>query len=351
MMSRSGRLAHPAALVAVLVPVVPSLARAERPEGVCVQVSVDFTPAILLESGNALSLTKANSGTLTLSATNTYSGATTVSAGTLSITGSANNSAVTVQSGATLAGGGSSGPVTVNGGTHSPGTSPGTYTVNGNYVENGVLTIEFLNATGGPGSGYDQVDIAGSGTFSNNNASLRLTLGAFAPASGDKFTIVKVDGTDSAKRMGTFGSFNGVITSMTQGATIVDPDTGQTFRISYRAEGNTFDAGAGNGNDIMLEAISPVGGAVLTWRGDAGPNWDITTTANWRTTGGTASVGEGGLGSAGGPADAGSEAPRGSESDGGCGCAVPGRQRSSSAGLISLLALSWLAARRARRRA
>ncbi|HEX5218329.1 MAG TPA: autotransporter-associated beta strand repeat-containing protein [Verrucomicrobiae bacterium] len=150
------------------------------------------------------------------------------------------------------------------------------------------LEIQATGAT--PGSGYDQVVIAGSGTFSNNNANLRLTLGAFAPASGDKFTIVKVDGTDSAKTMGTFGSFNGVITSMTQGATIVDPDTGQTFRISYRAEGNTFDAGAGNGNDIMLEAISPVGGAVLTWRGDAGPNWDITTTANWRTTGGTAST-------------------------------------------------------------
>lgn len=49
MMSRPGRLAHPAAVVAVLVPLVPAPARAERPEGVCVELSVDFTPASSLQ--------------------------------------------------------------------------------------------------------------------------------------------------------------------------------------------------------------------------------------------------------------------------------------------------------------
>ena len=139
------------------------------------------------------------------------------------------------------------------------------------------------------GSGYDQLVIAGSGTISNNLSNLKVSLG-YTPAPGDKFTIVDVEGTDSAKTMGTYGSFNGVAASMAQGAIIVDPNTGQSFRISYRAEGSTFDMGAGLGNNIMLEAISPVGGQQLTWRGDASSDWDITTTANWRTAGNVASL-------------------------------------------------------------
>src|SRR5262249_46364088 len=58
--------------------------------------------------------------------------------------------------------------------------------------------------------------------------------------------------------------------------------SGKNFKISYRAEGSTFDAGAGNGNDIMLQAIAPAGGQSLTWRGNGvNNNWDITTTADW----------------------------------------------------------------------
>jgi fibronectin-binding autotransporter adhesin len=133
---------------------------------------------------------------------------------------------------------------------------------------------------------HDQVFIAGSGSISNNGANLKLTLG-YVPAPGDKFTIVKVEGTDSAKTIGTFATVNGIATSLAQGALFVDADTGQSFRISYRAEGATFDAGAGLGNDIMLEAIAPVGGANLTWRGDGANNdWDIITSLNWRNGGG-----------------------------------------------------------------
>jgi len=150
-------------------------------------------------------------------------------------------------------------------------------------------TLELqLNGTTA-GSSYDQVIIAGSGSISNNGSNLKVTLG-YTPASGDKITLVDVEGTDSAKTAGTFASFNGVATSMTQGAIVVDPDTGQSFRISYRAEGSTFDMGAGLGNNIMLEAISPVGGQQLTWRGDSNNDWDILTTSNWRTTNGVATA-------------------------------------------------------------
>ncbi len=149
-----------------------------------------------------------------------------------------------------------------------------------------MLELEVNGTT--PGVTYDRVVIAGSGTISNNNGNLKITLG-YTPASGDKFTIVDVEGTDSAKTMGTFGSFNSVPSSMAQGAIIVDPNTGQSFRISYRAEGSTFDMGAGLGNNIMLEAISPVGGAQITWRGNLSSDWDVIT-ANWRLAGDVASI-------------------------------------------------------------
>ena len=100
-------------------------------------------------------MTKTGGGLLTLSATNSYTGATTVSEGKLHVNGSiAGSSLTTVQSGATLAGTGTTGPLTIdNGGFHKPGTSPGITTVTGNYVENGALEIEMLEPHGRAGHG------------------------------------------------------------------------------------------------------------------------------------------------------------------------------------------------------
>src|SRR5262249_57328658 len=82
-------------------------------------------------NGNGpVALVKSGTGTLTLSAANTYSGGATINGGTLVVagTGSATGSgAVSVNSGGTLAGdnagGALSGPITVaSGGTLAPGT-------------------------------------------------------------------------------------------------------------------------------------------------------------------------------------------------------------------------------------
>jgi YVTN family beta-propeller protein/autotransporter-associated beta strand protein len=64
-------------------------------------------------------------GTTVLTAINTYSGSTSVNAGTLVVSGSIANSAVIVNNGATLAGSGTVGTITVNsGGTLAPGNTP-----------------------------------------------------------------------------------------------------------------------------------------------------------------------------------------------------------------------------------
>lgn len=139
-----------------------------------------------------------------------------------------------------------------------------------------------------PGAGYDQIVIAGNGSFSNNSASLQLTLDlGFSPVGGEKFTIVEVQGTSPAHNIGEFATLNGIPTDLSQGATF---SVGAAqFRISYRAEGSTFDAGAGNGNDIMLEALASTS-ATLTWRGDVSGDWDVQSTASWRDPANAAST-------------------------------------------------------------
>jgi autotransporter-associated beta strand protein len=105
-------------------------------------------------------------GTTTLTATNTYTGATTVSAGTLLVNGSLGDTAVTVGASGTLGGSGTIGTVavtntvTVNG-TLAPGTSPGILTINDNLDLNGVLAMEINTLT--VGTGYDQVALNGTG--------------------------------------------------------------------------------------------------------------------------------------------------------------------------------------------
>jgi autotransporter-associated beta strand protein len=93
------------------------------------------------------SLVKVGTGTLTLTGTNTYTGATTVNAGTLFVNGSIANSAVTVNSGAMLAGIGTVGATTINsGGIFAPGSSPGTMTVQGNLAfQSGAIYLVQVN--------------------------------------------------------------------------------------------------------------------------------------------------------------------------------------------------------------
>lgn len=227
-------------------------------------------------------------GAYTVSAGNANSRAVLAGAGTIaasSVNVNANGVIAPggVLNGTTLyvrQGGGGSGSAGVNTGTFAESTA--TLTITNNVNLNDVSSALDIHLGGTNAGAADKLVVAGSGVFSNNNANLLLTIDlGFAPNPGDKFTLVEVPGTSAANNIGVFASLNGAAANLAQGVT--NTLGGAIFKISYRAEGSTFDAGAGNGNDIMIEFLQDTS-TKLTWRGDLNSDWDLGATANWRNT-------------------------------------------------------------------
>ena len=108
---------------------------------------------------NAGGVTKNGSGILTLSASNTYTGATAVNAGTLNVAGSIASSTVTVNGGGTLCGTGSTGAVTVNsGGTLVPGVSgTGSLSLNNNALSLSGSVVAEISASSGAATAVQNV--------------------------------------------------------------------------------------------------------------------------------------------------------------------------------------------------
>ena len=159
------------------------------------------------DAGAGRGITKTGDATLTLSGTNTYTGATTVSAGTLTIgsTGSVSGSSLLdVASGATLnvsavtggfvvgnsqtlrGSGTVAGNTTVNGALQ-PGNSPGLLSFNNNLtLGNTAVTTMEINNTGTRGMVYDAINVGGSLTY---DGSLLLTLGTTFAAGSYSFDL------------------------------------------------------------------------------------------------------------------------------------------------------------------
>lgn len=179
-----------------------------------------------------VAIAKQGNGQWTLSGTNAYTGATTVSAGTLLINGTS-ASAITV-SGGTFGGAGViSNRVTISAGSHVPGVSVGTQTIWSNYVLSSGGTLR-ININGG--SQYSQVAVR------NGNSGTVTLAGALSVsaqpmlATNTVFTIIDNDGTDAVS-----GTFNG----LTNNATFFQ--SGYTWRISYFG---------GTGNDVTLTVLA-----------------------------------------------------------------------------------------------
>jgi len=114
-------------------------------------------------SGNG-TFTQAGTGSINLTGTNSYNGATTVNTGTLYVNGSSSNSTHTVNAGGTLGGTGTVGSVIINGGTFAPGNSIGTTNVAGNidFSAGGTYQVE-VNAAGQS----DLINATGTATLTN----------------------------------------------------------------------------------------------------------------------------------------------------------------------------------------
>jgi autotransporter-associated beta strand protein len=158
------------------------------------------TSANLTASG----LTKTGAGTMTLSAANAYTGATTVSAGKLNVTGTLTTSAITVASGATLGGSGSIGTASVAG-KIAPGNTTGTLTATGAVAITGTWETEIDGATA------DRLDVTGALTLTGATLDFNLLPGG---------------ATQAVYVIGSYGSLIG-------SPTVTDLPSGYTVNLNY----------------------------------------------------------------------------------------------------------------------
>ena len=163
----------------------------------------ESSPSILIKQG---------SGELQLTGANTYTGGTFVQAGTVRINNSSGSAfgtgAVTIASGATLTGSGTSSSALQINGIFAPGNSPGLATVGSGTVLNGTLEIELggtLRAdsvTFGSGT-YDAINVSGSESITLGGILNVVAYEGFAPTAGDSFQIF-----DASSIGGTFSAIN-----------------------------------------------------------------------------------------------------------------------------------------------
>jgi autotransporter-associated beta strand protein len=172
---------------------------------------------------------KGGIGTVTLSFDETYTGDTVVSGGTLIVDGAIASPRVTVASGATLAGLGAVGAVSVTfGGTLlSVGNADALTTADVTLAAGAHLSIELGNGVSDGLAVHGSVDLGG--------ATLDTTLVGVAHA-GDSFAFIDNDGTDAV-----IGTFAGLV----EGALL--NIGGVAFSISYHG---------GDGNDVTLTALA-----------------------------------------------------------------------------------------------
>jgi fibronectin-binding autotransporter adhesin len=209
-----------------------------------------------ISGSSAADLIKTGTGTLVMSANNTYNGNTFVAGGTLAVNGTNSGSgAVTVWNGGTLkgtgtiAGNSTAGAIVVNnGGTLAPGdiSTTGILTVNNAVTLQSGSTFSARVNGATAGTQYDQLLVT-SGTVTLAG-SLSLS-GGYSPNSSDVIFLVNNTGT---------GALSGTFSNYADGSTVAVG--GFNWKIYYGASANAH--GGTNGNDVVLVPV-PEPGSIL----------------------------------------------------------------------------------------
>jgi fibronectin-binding autotransporter adhesin len=218
------------------------------------QVSAPGDSAYSGAIGGGGSFVKSGSGNLTLSGTNTYTGATTISDGTLTVSGTlADTTAVTVASGKTynvnatdtigsLAGAGTvqtSGTVTLTSGGDN------TSTIFSGVIQNGTGTLSLTK------SGSGTLTLSGANTYSGSTT---LTAGSILVGNAGSGNVGSI--TNSSVGTGTLIFNGGTISS--------DSSTARTINNPITYTGNvTFGDGTNNGA-LTFAAAEALGAANRT---------------------------------------------------------------------------------------
>lgn len=245
----------PAAAVVGTVGGPVTLTAATRVGGAGTLIFTDAAPANPTgDISGAFRLDKVGAGLTRFDASidGTYAGPTEVVAGTLEVNGTI-VAAVTVDPGATLTGGGSTGAVTSSGAVAPVGDlDTGNALLNAGSAFNVTLTTP---AAGG----FSQLDV--TGTVSLAGAVLNLS-GSFVPVptTQTQFVIIANDGDGDADNDGVFEDLvSGTFAGLPEGSavTIGGLPNGRTLYISYAG---------GDGNDVVLSTQPDVNGQTVVLR-------------------------------------------------------------------------------------